>query len=311
MAQPTLAFIAGDPGGIGPEIAVKAMRDRSVRRACRPIAVGPRAVFKRAGWRPGLAPLIDFGGLPGRTARRPTAAGGRLSYEVFRHCLRLAARGIIDGMVTAPVSKEAWRLAGVRSRDQTALIQEETDSPGAGMMLLGDGLRAVLVTRHIPLRKVPDAVDRKAVVAAARLAHGALRGCLGVKRPRLGLCALNPHAGEEGLIGGEERTRLTPAAEGLRRRGMRLDGPLPADAAWAAHAAGRYDALLALYHDQALVPLKLRAGFAVVNWTIGAPVVRTAPGHGTAFGIAGKDAADPAGMIAAALLAARVSRRKK
>ncbi|MFH2202961.1 MAG: 4-hydroxythreonine-4-phosphate dehydrogenase PdxA [Elusimicrobiota bacterium] len=307
--RPTLAFIAGDPGGIGPEIAVKAMRERAVRRACRPVAVGPRAVFLRAGWRPGLAPLVDWG-TRGRFPHRPTAAGGRLSYEIFRRCMHLSARGIIDGMVTGPVSKEAWRQAGTAQPDQTALICAETGAPETGMMLLGDGLRAVLVTRHIPLRRVARALDAAAIGKAARQACRAIRELLGVSRPHMGLCALNPHAGEGGLIGDEERSLLAPAAAGLRRRGLRCAGPLPADAAWAAHAAGRFDVLLALYHDQAMVPLKLRAGRSVVNWTIGAPVLRTAPGHGTAYDIAGRGTADPAGMIAAALLAAKIARKR-
>jgi 4-hydroxythreonine-4-phosphate dehydrogenase len=127
------------------------------------------------------------------------------------------------------------------------------------------------------------------------------------------LCALNPHGGENGLLGREEKTIIKPSAVRLRREGLRIEGPLPADAAWSAHAAGKYDALVAMYHDQVLIPLKLTAGFSLVNWTIGAPVIRTAPGHGTAYDIAGRGCADASGMIAAALFAADIfkARRKK
>jgi 4-hydroxythreonine-4-phosphate dehydrogenase len=211
-------------------------------------------------------------------------------------------------MVTAPISKQAWASAGVPYRDHTEMLAAETGSPRAGMWLEGAGLRAVLVTRHIPLRRVPDALTPQAVRSAAHLAHEALLR-LGVRKPRLGLCALNPHAGDGGLSGKEE-LGLRRAAVRLRGEGVRVSDPVPADAAWPAHADGRFDALLALYHDQALIPLHLRAGFSVVNWTLGIPVVRTAPGHGTAFDIAGKGKADPGGMIAAVLHAARLASRK-
>jgi len=295
-------------------VAVRALRSRKVRRACRPVLIGPRKAFWNAGWRPGLAPLIEVGGDRALTrgsaasARRRVQAG-RVSYEAFLHALRLTSRKAVDGMVTAPVSKEAWRLAGVRYPDQTAVLREETGSRRVGMMLLGAGLRAILATRHIPLRQACEAAGYKVLEEAAGLASDALRDSLGVSRPLLGLCALNPHAGEGGLIGTDERSRLIPAAVRLRRQGVRIDGPIPADAAWAAHRAGRYDALIALYHDQALIPLKLAAGYGVVNWTIGVPIVRTAPGHGTAADIAGKGQADPKGMIEAALLAARLASR--
>lgn len=308
-ALPVLAFTPGDPLGVGPEIAVRAARDAQVRRVCRPVLFGPRAVFHAAGWRPGRAALIDVGDAGGLRRRAPTARGGRVSYEIFVRALGLSRRGVIAGMVTGPVSKEAWKMAGVRAADQTALIQAETRAPKVGMMLLGSGLRAVLATRHIPLSRVPGAIDKAALCEAVHLAASALRKGLGVPRPRLGLCALNPHAGEKGLIGKEEVERIGPIAVGLRRTGLAVYGPLPADAAWAAHRQGCYDALIALYHDQAMVPLKVAAGYGIVNWTIGAPVVRTAPGHGTAYDIAGRGKADASGMIAAALHAAKISSR--
>ncbi|MFA5138084.1 MAG: 4-hydroxythreonine-4-phosphate dehydrogenase PdxA [Elusimicrobiota bacterium] len=290
---PLLAVTPGDPSGIGPEVAVAAMRDPGVRRSCRVLAVGPRRAFESAGWTPKLAPLLD------------TGSGGCASYEAVRSALRLCRRGLAHGMVTAPISKQSWASAGVPYRDHTEMLAAETRSPRAGMWLEGGGLRAVLVTRHIPLRRVADALTPQALALAARLAHdGLLR--LGVRRPRLGLCALNPHAGDGGLLGKEE-FGLRRTAVRLRSEGVHVSDPLPADAAWQAHAAGRFDVLLALYHDQALIPLHLKAGFSIVNWTLGIPVVRTAPGHGTAFDIAGKGKADPSGMIAAVLHAARVS----
>lgn len=175
------------------------------------------------------------------------------------------------------------------------------------MMLLGGPFRAVLATRHIPLKDAPRAATAAAVAEAAELADGALREGLGIRHPRLALCALNPHAGEGGLLGTEERDILGPAARALRRRGLNLAGPLPADAAWAAQARGEFDALVALYHDQALIPLKAAVGYGVVNWTVGTPLIRTSPGHGTAYDIAGRGRADAEATVQAALLAARLA----
>ena len=325
--KPTLAFTSGDPGGVGPEVGVAAMREPSLRRRCRMLAVGPRSAFEAAGWTPSLGQLFDPAPSPARRfPPGPSTEGGRLSYAAVRAGADLCLRAIADALVTAPVSKESWRMAGAPHLDHTSLLQGVTRSPRAAMMLLCGGLRAVLVTRHIPLGEVPSALSAEGLYEAAELAACALRKELGMVRPRLVLCALNPHAGEGGLLGLEEKTLLAPAARRLRRRGLALEGPLPADSAWGAHAEGRYDAVVCLYHDQALIALKTagacsqrawraagkimtRGGFRrrayppVVNWTLGIPLVRTSPGHGTAYDIAGRGVADPSAMQAAARLA--------
>lgn len=307
MTRPLVAFTSGDPWGVGPEVGVKAMRDPRVRRALRPLAVGPRAAWAAAGWRPGVSPLLDPGFAPGPVRRGPTAAGGRASYEAVRLAAALSARKLVQAFVTGPVSKEAWRAAGAPHLDHTSFLKAFTGSRRVAMMLLGGPFRAVIATRHIPLKDVSRAVTPAAVSEAAELAHEALRDGLGLPRPRLALCALNPHGGEHGLLGREELEVLGPAARALRRRGLSLAGPVPADAAWAAQAAGRYDALVALYHDQALIPLKAAAGYGIVNWTLGVPLTRTSPGHGTAYDIAGRGRANPEATVQAALLAARVA----
>lgn len=308
MRRPLVAFTSGDPWGVGPEVCVKAMRDPRVRRALRPLAVGPRAAWKAAGWSPSLSPLLDPGAPAGPVRRAPTVPGGRASFEAVRLAASLTARRLAAAFVTGPVSKEAWRLAGAPHLDHTEFLKSFTASRRVAMMLLGGAFRAVIATRHIPLKDVPRAVTAAAVAEASELAHEALKGGLGLRRPRLALCALNPHGGEGGLLGREELSVLAPAAAALRRRGLSLEGPLPADAAWAAQAAGRYDALVALYHDQALIPLKAAAAYSIVNWTLGVPLVRTSPGHGTAYDIAGRGRANPEAAVQAALLAARVGR---
>ncbi len=306
--KPLLAVTSGDPGGVGPEIAVAAIKDPRIRRRVRVLLIGSKVAFKNAGWRSSMAPILDPGLPCRRFARKPTAEGGRISYEAVQLALKLAMRGLVSGVVTAPISKEAWRLAGAPDLDHTSLIERFTGAKNVGMMLAAGALKSVLVTRHIPLSQVASKASSRVVEDAAVAAFAALRGPLGVRRPRIGLCALNPHAGDGGLIGDEEYRSLRPAVRRLKRRGFSLDGPIPADAAWAAHSKGTYDALLAMYHDQALAPLKLAAGYGIVNWTIGAPIVRTSPGHGTAFDIAGKRKADSSGMKEAILFAARLCR---
>ncbi|OGR60040.1 MAG: hypothetical protein A2X36_08660 [Elusimicrobia bacterium GWA2_69_24] len=302
-----MALTAGDPAGVGPELVVAAMRHPLLRRRASLLAVGPREALIRAGWTPKLGPFLDPG-IPVPAMRRPgpSVAGGRASFAAVRLAVRLAQDRRVDAVVTAPVSKQSWEMAKVGFRDHTQYLKAATGSRDAGMMLLAGDLRAVLVTRHIPHSEVPARLTAAALSEAARLTVDALRRNLSIRRPRLGLCALNPHAGDDGLLGKEESRILVPWARRERRGGFSLEGPLPADAAWAAHKAGRFDALLAVYHDQALIPLKLSGGYGAVNWTLGIPIIRTSPGHGTAFDLAGKGRADPSGMLAAALFAVRI-----
>ncbi|MBI3550371.1 MAG: 4-hydroxythreonine-4-phosphate dehydrogenase PdxA [Elusimicrobia bacterium] len=307
--KPVLAFTMGDPAGIGPEIAVAAAKDARVRRACRPLLVGTEAVFKRFGWRSGVAPIFDPGLAFSCAPGRPTVEGGRASFGAFEAAVRLAARRLVAGVVSGPISKDSWSRAGIEHRDHTEYLRRELDAPGGGMLLMAGELRAILATRHVSLREALRDLDARAIEDAARAADRALRE-LGIAAPRLALCALNPHAGEGGLLGEDEARLLAPALAGLRKSGLRIEGPIAADAAWSAHRRGRYDGLVALYHDQAMIPLKLWRPFGVVNWTAGLPIVRTSAGHGTAFDIAGRGAADPSAAIDAALLAARLASRR-
>jgi 4-hydroxythreonine-4-phosphate dehydrogenase len=228
-----------------------------------------------------------------------------------RLAARLAARRLVDGLVTAPISKKAWGMAGVPFKDHTEFLREETGRDAE--MILGvpaRGIWCVLATRHIPLRDVPGKLSVPAVLSAARALSSFLRR-LGDGRPRLGLCALNPHAGEEGLLGWEEDRVLAPASAAARRQGLDLAGPIAADTAWRWHLAGRLDGLVALYHDQALIPLKAAAGLSGINWTAGLPFVRVSPAHGTGFDIAGLGRADCSATLAAAQLAVRLLKNGK
>lgn len=307
MNKPVLAFTLGDPAGIGPEIVVAALKNSAVRRACVPLVIGSRDVFYYHGWRPELAPILDPGVACSVRPGRPSPAGGRAGFAAVAVATKLALRRCVDAIVTAPISKEFWNRAGIRYPDHTDYLKEATGAAQVAMMLLCGELRTVLVTRHMPLRDAPRRISTGETVRAVLLLHKALRDDLKILRPRLGLCALNPHAGEEGLLGKEEREILLPAVRRLRHSGVGISLPLPADSAWALHRAGKFDGLVTLYHDQALIPLKMADPYGVVNWTLGLPIVRTSPGHGTAFDIAGKGCAMPDAMVAAALLAARLS----
>ncbi|OGR86059.1 MAG: hypothetical protein A3J74_10835 [Elusimicrobia bacterium RIFCSPHIGHO2_02_FULL_57_9] len=303
---PLLAFTSGDGAGIGPESVIRALHSPRLRAVCRPVLIGERQVWLRAGWRPSLAPCLDTGlGLKAPPYGKTGPSAARASFAALRLAWRLAARGLVDAIVTAPVSKKSWHEAGIGYRDHTEYFSAQTGRRSE-MVLCAPGkkLWCLLATRHIPLNRVSSSLNAAAVADAANCLSAALRRLGGPFRPRLGLCGLNPHAGEEGLLGGEERRILLPALKRARSAGIRLEGPIAADTAWRRHVEGKLDGLICLYHDQALIPLKTAAGLGVVNWTVGLPFVRTSPGHGTGFDIAGKGLADPAATIAAAELAA-------
>lgn len=305
---PVLAFTSGDPAGIGPQTVLAALRSGGLAGICRPLLVGEASVWRRAGLRAGQAPVLDTSlGLAAPAHGKASRDSGRASFAALRLAVRLAARGLVAGIVTAPISKKAWSLAGVPFTDHTEYLRAETGRDGQMVICAPEkGIWTVLATRHIPLRQVPGRLGRAEVLGAAKALDAALRR-LGIKKPRLALCALNPHAGEGGLLGGEERDVLAPAAAAARRTGLRLGGPIPADNAWRQHLEGRYDGLVTLYHDQALIPLKAAAGLGGINWTAGLPFVRTSPAHGTGFDIAGRGLADPCATLAAARLAARLA----
>jgi 4-hydroxythreonine-4-phosphate dehydrogenase len=286
---------------------VDAVREGALPHGVSPLFVGERAVWTRAGRRESDGPLFDTRlGLRPPAPGRPDAVGGRLSAASFEAAIGLAARGLVAGIVTAPIAKDGWSAAGYGYRDHTERLAECAESRSAEMVLgvPSRGLWCALATRHLPLNEAVRRLDAGSVVSAARALGSALR-LLGKRRPRLGLCGLNPHAGEGGLLGGEEKSVLGPAAAALRREGLLLDGPLPADSAWRLHVEGAYDGVVCLYHDQALIPLKALGGLSGVNWTLGLPFVRTSPAHGTGWEAA-RAGRDPSATIEAARLAARL-----
>lgn len=308
--KPSILITAGDPLGIGPEITVKALKSAAVSRACRPYVIGDTAAMRRAGWTPELCPLLPADAVKSGPRRPgPTAAGGAASLKAVLEAVRLVSDGPFGALVTAPVSKESWALAGAPAPAHTDLFRMlEGREPLMGFSR--GNMNAALVTEHVPLKDLSRRITQKLVREKALLFNSALKA-LGFRSPRICVCALNPHAGDGGVIGREEIETLRPAIQELRKRGLRAEGPLPSDAAWAAHLAGKSDGLLCLYHDQALLPLKTAPGAGTaVHWTWGLPFIRTSPAHGTAFDIAWKGKADGSGMKAAIIFAAELASRK-
>jgi 4-hydroxythreonine-4-phosphate dehydrogenase len=285
--KPRVAITVGDPAGIGPEVAMKAAADPRVRAACEPIV-----------YRPPSSTMFAPGVL--------SADAGRAAYDVIVRAVQDARAKAIDAIATAPVNKEAFRLAGLPWAGHTDLLQHLTAAPNVAMMFYSDTLRVVLATVHIPLADVPRALTAASLDATIDLTARELPR-FGVAAPRIAVAGLNPHAGEHGLFGREEETAIAPAIAACRARGIDVTGPFPADTIFVRARRGDFDVVVACYHDQGLIPVKLVAFGQAVNVTLGLPIIRTSVDHGTAFDIAGKGVADPESMIAAVLLAAKLA----
>jgi 4-hydroxythreonine-4-phosphate dehydrogenase len=285
--QPRIALTVGDPAGVGPELVEKAMRDPAVLAACEPVRYGPPPGDRFA---------------PGVLSRD----AGLAAYDALVRAVEDARAGRVDAVATAPVNKEAWAMAGLPWRGHTDLLAHLTGASSTAMMFYSRELRVVLATVHVALADVPRLVTRERLVGVIGLTARELPR-FGYAAPRLALAGLNPHAGEHGVIGVEEEQVLRPAVEACRAEGILVDGPLPADTLFVRAMRGEFDAVIACYHDQGLVPIKMAAFGRAVNVTLGLPIIRTSVDHGTAFDIAGRGVADPGSLIEAVLLAARLS----
>jgi 4-hydroxythreonine-4-phosphate dehydrogenase len=289
--KPRIAITVGDPSGIGPEIAQKAAVDPRVLDACEPLVYGP-------------PPDVAFA--PGVLS----AEAGRAAYDTICRAVRDAQAGVVSAVATAPVNKLAFSKAGLPWKGHTDLLGHLTGSPRVAMMFWSEPLKVVLATVHVPLADVPRSLTASLLEDVVDLAARELPR-FGVATPRLALAGLNPHAGEDGLLGSEDERVLKPAVASARERGIDISGPFPADTLFVRAARGEFDAVIACYHDQGLIPVKLLAFGESVNVTLGLPIIRTSVDHGTAFDIAGKNVADPSSMIAATLLAARLARGRR
>ncbi len=318
-----LGVTLGDVTGIGPEVVVKALRERHDSQTAW-VVIGESAAWTNAAGAVGFESVLSH--WPGRREARPglwfhsvseetlpermapgAPEAARAAYGWLEAGARLCAEGELDGIVTAPVNKEAILRAGIPFVGQTEVVTAVAGHPPTAMMLIGTDdrgrwLRVMLATTHIPLRGVADALTRERLATQLRLADLAARQ-LHLPSARVAVCGLNPHAGEGGTMGREELDLIGPAVEAARREGLDVSGPFPADTVFRRALLGEFDVVLAMYHDQGLAPLKLVAFETGVNWTVGLPFVRTSPDHGTAYDRAGRGTADPRSMMAAMDLA--------
>lgn len=290
----------GDPSGIGVEVTLAALEDKQVKRALTPVLFGDASVKVKA---PGVElRVISQLTKKDRAPGKPTTLGGRAQYAYVTAAIAAAQQGEVDALCTAPVSKEAITKAGVPFAGHTELL---ADAWGVQVLMLmkGPRLSVALATNHLPLAKVPGALEKKKLVSQLALLDRGLRDVLG-RRPRIAVCGLNPHAGDGGVLGHEEQTIITPAIVAAKKQGLDVHGPFAADGLFARARSFPYDVALAMFHDQGLVATKTLDFERTVNVTLGLPVPRTSPDHGVAYDIAGKGRADPTPMISALLEAA-------
>src|SRR5262245_43350671 len=329
MQRPIIAITMGDPAGIGPEIVMRSLAHDEVHAACRPLVVGDAGRLRQAGtivrtnlgvqvvagegplFRPGAVDVVDLGLVPPDLPfGKISATAGEAAYRFIERACRMAVAGEADAICTAPISKEALHAAGHRYPGHTELLAFLTGTPEVSMMLTAPKLRVIHVTTHIGLLDAIERIEPGLVERTIRRGHDVLVKA-GIGRPRIGVCAINPHAGEGGLFGrGEEATKIAPAIAACRARGWAVDGPLPADTLFFRAGRGDFDLVVAMYHDQGHGPVKVLGIEAGVNITVGLPVVRTSVDHGTAFDIAGTGKADERSLLEALHQAVELARRQ-
>lgn len=331
MNKPIVAITMGDPAGIGPEICVKALSNPEISQIARCVVIGDSLSLKYAIKIlriPGVSvyPIkkiedaryiskqidvldlhnVDFENLD---IGFVSAQAGRAAYEYIEKAIMLACAKKVDAIATAPISKEAIHKAGYRYDGHTEILAKKTKTQKYAMMFVSDKFWVILATTHIPLKNVPKNINKKKILEIIKMAQEALMKA-GKPNGKIGVAGLNPHAGEAGIFGKEEKKHITPAIAEAKKLGIKVYGPISPDAVFGLANAGAFDLVVAMYHDQGLIPLKLIAFNKSVNVTLGLPFVRTSVDHGTGFGIAGKGIANPQSLIEAIKVAAAFSRQK-
>ena len=339
---PLIGITMGDPTGIGPEIAAKALNEPKIYQMCRPLVVGDAKVMqeackiarvnlkvnpirevKQGKYEYGIADLYNLENvdIEELVHKKVSRMGGKASLDYINKVIDLATRGKIDATVTGPIHKEAINLAGCPYAGHTEIYAHCTRTKDYAMMLVEGKLKVVHVTTHVALRDVPQLITKDRVLSVVKLAHQAMKD-LGIENPRIVVPGLNPHASDGGLFGDEEQKEIMPAVEQAREEGIDVEGPIPPDTAFVKLKSGQYDVAVAMYHDQGHIPIKL-LGFewdarssqwksiSGVNVTLGLPIIRTSVDHGVAYGKAGEGRASPDSLIQAIKLATQLTYSKK
>jgi len=329
--EPVIGITMGDPAGIGPEVVVKALADPAMRRAAKFIIFGMDEQLRYAADKAEIEPFwgrhqhekisrdyphkvmvadYDEFSLP-PWIREPTRVAGEASLKFCIDAVDAAKRGIIDAVVTAPINKTSWKLAGSPWPGHTEMLAKLCKSPRKVMMFVAGPLKVALATIHEALFELRHKFTIGRVFEPIDLLNIALKEYFDIENPKIGVAALNPHAGENGQFGDEESRIISPAILMAQEQGIDCVGPIPADTLFLRAAQGEFDGVVAMYHDQGMIPVKLLAFDKAVNVTLGIPIIRTSPAHGTAFDIAGKNLADPSSMMAAVTTAIKMVTTKK
>ncbi len=319
MSRPIIAITMGDPAGVGPEIIMRSLAHQEVYATCRPLIVGDAGRLRQAGaiigsslqvravsrpaearFETGTVDVVDLALVPDDLPfGAVSAVAGEAAYRYIERACQLVVEGVADAICTAPISKEALHAAGHRYPGHTELLAHLTGTPEVSMMLTAPRLRVIHVTTHIGLLDAIARINPALVERTIQRGRDTLVKA-GIADPHIGVCAINPHAGENGLFGhGEEAEKIAPAIAAVRAKGWKVDGPLPADTLFFRAARGDFDLVVAMYHDQGHGPIKVFGIEAGVNITVGLPVVRTSVDHGTAFDIAGTGVADERSLLEA------------
>jgi 4-hydroxythreonine-4-phosphate dehydrogenase len=322
--RPIIGITMGDPVGIGPEIILLALEDSSLYKRCRPLVFGDIRILEAAGrclnrpvalnkvkfpasgkYAPGSVDVIDHTDLdPAKMSwGNPSGLTGRAMITYIKCAVDMAIAGEISAVVTGPINKTAMKMAGSKFLGHTEYIAYRTKSDNFVMMMAGKKLRIALVTIHLSLKEAAASLSTENILKTIEITHRSLKTSFGLKKPRIAVAGLNPHAGEQGLFGSEEKEIISPAVRKAAEKGMDVFGPFPPDTVFYHAYKGRYDTVVCMYHDQGLIPFKLLHFMDGVNTTLGLPVIRTSVDHGTAYDIAGTGSADSGSMAAAIRMA--------
>ncbi len=328
MSKPIIAVTMGDPASVGPEVTVKALAREEVWACCRPLVVGDARVLAKAielvkvpltlhaiddgsnaRFDPAVPDVLDLRNADPATLQmgRVSAAAGRASVDYIEKAVELAQARLVEAITTGPINKAALKAAGIPFIGHTELLAALTGEERVTTMLATTGLRVMHVTRHVPLAEVARHITKENVLETTRLTDVGLKQ-MGIAAPRLAVAALNPHGGDDGLMGREELDAIGPAVEAARAEGIDAQGPIPADSVFFRAIRGEFDAVIAMYHDQGHIPIKTHGFEHSVTVTLGLPIVRTSVDHGTAFDIAWQGVAHEESMVEAICLAAQLAR---
>jgi len=308
--KPLIGITLGDPAGVGPEVVAKTLASKKLSSRARFLIIGEQAILRQ--YRKKFPANVFFHDLNiAKPADITVGNGNTISARTALACLEEAVHLLkgkkIQALVTAPVSKENISSLGSHFQGHTEYLAEAFGVKNVEMMFVGDQVRTIVATRHIPLNAVSRAITRDKILATIKLGHMALQKFFKITQPRIAVCGLNPHAGEGGTIGSEEITQIIPAIATAKKSGLNVSGPFAADTLFNPSITQNFDLIIAMYHDQGLVGIKALYFNELVNMTVGLPFIRTSPAHGTAFTLAGKNKADPASMAAAVNLAAKLA----